>query len=77
MKKILLAVAIAVTACNLSLGISFAAVCQDTHGNRFCGNTCATVGGSTCACQGACSKEERDWVGGAGHEELLEVVYDY
>ena len=77
MKKLILAIAIAVTACNLAVGIGFAAVCQDTKGSRYCGATCTTSSGGGCSCTGACSKEERDWVGAGGHEELLEVVYDY
>jgi hypothetical protein len=40
MKKIVLLVAIAVTAANLTLGVAYAAVCQDTTGNRSCGTTC-------------------------------------
>ena len=78
MKKIVLAVAIAVSTCNLAIGITYAAVCQDTHGNRFCGEMCATEAGGICGCAGGCSDAEMKWVGGnpKGHEEL-EEVYDY
>jgi hypothetical protein len=74
MKKILLSVAIAVSVCNITIGIGYAAVCQSTKGVRSCGTTCATNPDGTCACTGGCSVEERDWVGGAkvgGEDELL------
>ena len=77
MKKIVLLVAIAVTAANLTLGVAYAAVCQDTTGNRSCGTTCQTAGsGKGCQCTGDCTDAERNWVGGAkaGEEE---EVYDY
>jgi hypothetical protein len=79
MKKIVLLVAMAVTAANLTLGITYAAVCQDSKGARFCGSTCQTAGsGGGCSCSGGCSDSEMNWVGGgkAGAEEL-EEVYDY
>lgn len=77
MKKIVLAVAIAVSMCNLAIGITYAAVCQDTHGDRFCGGVCATGEGGLCACTGSCSQSELKWVGGAKGAEELEEVYDY
>lgn len=70
MKKILLAITIAVTACNLTIGIGYAAVCQSTKGARACGATCVTNPNGTCACEGGCSEEERKWVVGAKEEEL-------
>ena len=69
MKKILLALAITVTACNLTIGIGYAAVCQSTKGARACGTTCVTNPDGTCACQGGCTAEERNWVGGSKGDE--------
>jgi len=79
MKKIVLAIAIAVSMCNLAIGITYAAVCQDTNGNRYCGQNCKTPpSGSGCQCTGTCSDKEYDWVGGGkGGAEELEEVYDY
>ena len=77
MKKLILALAIALTACNLAVGIGFAAVCQDTKGSRYCGTTCASSSGGGCTCTGGCSKEEMDWVGAGKHDEELMEVYDY
>lgn len=74
MKKLLLSLAIAITACNLTIGIGYAAVCQSTKGARACGTTCATNPDGTCACTGGCTAEERNWVAGSkgDEEELLE-----
>lgn len=69
MKKIFLSLAIAITACNLTIGIGYAAVCQSSKGARACGATCGTNPDGTCACTGACSAEERNWVGGSKGEE--------
>jgi hypothetical protein len=69
MKKIWLSLAIAVTACNLTIGIGYAAVCQSSKGARACGTTCATNPDGTCACTGGCSTEERNWVGGSKGDE--------
>lgn len=74
MKRILLTLTIAITACNLTLGIGYAAVCQSTRGARACGTTCVTNPDGTCACTGACSREERDWVAGAKLVEDEETV---
>jgi len=72
MKKIWLSLAIAVTVCNLTIGIGYAAVCQSTKGARACGTTCATSPNGTCECTGGCTAEERNWVGGSkGEEEEL------
>ena len=75
MKKILLGLAIAVTACNLTIGIGYAAVCQSSGGARACGTKCAVLAGGHCGCEGVCTAEERDWVGAGkgGDEELLEA----
>jgi len=72
MKKILLSVAIAVTACNLTIGLGYAAVCESSKGARACGTSCAGMPDGGCICSGACTAEERDWVGsGKGEEEEL------
>ena len=76
MKKILLSLAIAVTACNLTIGLGYAAVCQSSTGARSCGTKCAALSDGSCGCQGECSAEERNWVAGAkggDDEELLEA----
>ena len=75
MKKLMLGLAIALTACNLTIGIGYAAVCQSAGGSRACGTQCAVIAGGNCGCTGTCTAEERDWVAGAkggGDEELLE-----
>ena len=79
MKKIVLAIAIAVSMCNLAIGITYAAVCQDSHGDRFCGHDCQTgTDGVGCQCSGACSNGEMNWVaGGKGGAGELEEVFDY
>ena len=76
MKKLLLSLAIALTACNLTIGIGYAAVCQSSGGSRACGTKCAVLAGGNCACEGTCTAEERDWVGAAkgGDEELEEFA---
>ena len=73
MKKIVLSLAIALTVCNLTIGIGYAAVCQSTKGSRACGTTCLAKADGTCACEGTCTADERDWVSAAkgGDEELL------
>jgi hypothetical protein len=73
MKKILLSLAIAITACNLTIGIGYAAVCQSTTGARACGTTCLAKADGSCSCEGKCGSEELTWVSGAkggGEEEL-------
>ena len=74
MKKILLSLAIVLTACNLTIGIGYAAVCQSSTGARACGTKCGALADGSCGCQGECTAEERDWVAaakGGGDEELL------
>ena len=72
-RKVLLAVALIVTACNLTVGIVYAAVCQSPSGARACGQSCATLSDGSCGCQGSCTKEEREWVtGGKGAVAELE-----
>ena len=64
-QKILLAVALFVSACNLTVGAAYAAVCQSSSGARSCGASCTTLSDGGCGCQGACSTEERNWVAGS------------
>lgn len=75
MKKLLLSSAIALTACNVTIGIGYAAVCQSSSGARACGSKCAALADGSCGCQGECTAEERAWVAagkGGGDEEMLE-----
>ena len=76
-RKILLAVALIVTACNLTVAIAYSAVCQSPNGARACGQSCATLSDGSCGCQGSCTREEREWVaGGKGTAaEIEEGVY--
>lgn len=69
MTKLLLTTALFVTAANLAIGVSYAAVCQSSKGARSCGTTCIADASGGCQCTGQCTKEERDWVGGGGGEE--------
>jgi len=64
-----------VTACNLTIGLGYAAVCQSSGGSRACGTKCSVLSGGVCGCEGACTAEEREWVGAASgdEEELLEA----
>jgi hypothetical protein len=66
MSKLLLTIALFVTAANLGIGVSYAATCQGTKGGRACGTTCVATAQGGCECSGQCTKEERDWVGGGG-----------
>lgn len=73
MKKALLGLAALLTACNLTLGIAYSAVCQSTGGARACGERCTVMADGGCLCTGGCTAEELKWVDGAhkGEEELL------
>ena len=72
MSKFILTIALVVTAANLTIGMGYAATCQSSKGARACGTTCAATAAGGCECSGACSKEERDWVGGGGGVAELE-----
>lgn len=63
-RRRLLAVASIVTACNLTVGIAYSAVCISSGGARACGEQCTTLSDGSCGCRGTCTKEERDWVAG-------------
>ncbi len=75
MKKLFLTLLLMFTAANLTISIAYGAMCQGPGGARACGTTCTSQSNGECVCSGTCSKEERDWVGGAkgGDEELLEA----
>ena len=66
MKKLLLGAAILLTACNLAVGVAYAETCQGKSGARACGDRCIPTEGGECACGGACTSSEMNWVAGAG-----------
>jgi hypothetical protein len=78
MKKFILVFALLVTASNLAVGVAYAAVCKSSGGARSCGTSCTPNADGSCTCSGACSKEEMDWVAGAGTKVAVmesEAVY--
>lgn len=70
LKKVLLSLAILVTAANVAAVAVYAGVCQSSGGARACGTTCATQPGGTCVCEGSCSADELNWVAGAGGRKV-------
>ncbi len=66
LRKILLVLALVVTAGNLAAGVTYAALCRGSGGARACGEICSSTTTGNCACSGACTAEERAWVAGAG-----------
>jgi hypothetical protein len=79
MKRMLLGIAILVTAVNLAVGVAYAAACETTSGVKKCGETCSSTSSGGCSCTGQCSAEEKRWVsGGAGpiaEAEMEELAY--
>ena len=75
MNKLLLTIALFVTAANLAIGVSYAAICQSSKGARACGTTCVATAAGACECTGQCTKEERDWVAG-GRGQVAEEESD-
>jgi hypothetical protein len=76
MRKIVLTIALAVTACNLALGVAYASVCESSGGARACGSNCSADANGHCICSGSCTADELKWVdgankGGGDEEELL------
>jgi hypothetical protein len=74
MRKMILALALTVTAGNLAIGV-YAAVCESHGGARACGTNCAAMPDGGCICSGSCTSSELTWVdgankGGGGDEEL-------
>jgi hypothetical protein len=65
MKKALMTFLLVVTAANLTVSITYAAVCQGRGGARACGEQCTTISDGQCGCSGSCTQEELDWVAGA------------
>jgi len=63
-KKTLLTSLLVLTAANLTIGITYAALCQGKGGARACGEKCVTASDGQCGCTGSCTKEEYDWVAG-------------
>jgi len=75
MKKLVLALALLVTASNLAVGVAYAAVCRSSGGARSCGASCTPGADGSCTCTGSCTKEEYDWVaGGSGGAAALEEL---
>lgn len=80
MKKLCLMLALGLTTCNLAIGVTYAAICRGSNGARACGAQCTTLPAGDCGCSGACTKEERDWVAGAGasgDDEAAMEIFDY
>ena len=72
MRRKILIVALVLSAGNLALGVTYAAICRSSSGARACGEICTSTTTGNCACSGSCTKEERDWVAGA-NGQLAEV----
>ena len=71
-RKNFIVLALALSAGNLALGVTYAATCRSSSGARACGEICTSTTSGNCACSGSCTKEERDWVAGAGAVALEE-----
>ena len=64
MKKVILGLALLLTASNLAVGVAYASVCESSNGVRGCGNICTVLTDGGCGCSGSCSSAELDWVAG-------------
>jgi hypothetical protein len=73
MKRVILGLAILVTASNLAVGVAYAAACLGTSGGRHCGTKCVSMPDGSCECQGGCTASEQQWVN-AGSKELIAEV---
>lgn len=73
MKRVILGLAILVTAANLTAGAAYAAACMGTNGTRYCGAQCATAPDGACGCSGSCTAEEKAWVNAGSKEKLAEM----
>jgi len=62
MKRILLIAALLLTAANLAIGITYAAMCQGPSGGRVCGSVCSKLPNGECYCEGTCTPAEMKWV---------------
>ena len=65
MKKLLLTLLLVFSAANLTISITYAALCQGKGGARACGEQCTTISDGQCGCTGSCTQEELNWVAGA------------
>lgn len=63
-RKVLIVLALVLSAGNLVTGLTYAATCRSSSGARACGEICTSTTAGNCACTGSCTKEERDWVAG-------------
>jgi hypothetical protein len=48
MKKVILGLALLVTASNLAVGVVYASVCESSNGVRACGNLCTVLTDGGC-----------------------------
>lgn len=69
MKKLVLIIALFVTAGNLAVGVSYAAICQSSKGARACGSSCTANADGSCSCSGTCTQDEKDWVAKKGEDD--------
>jgi hypothetical protein len=67
-RKIFIVIASVLSAANLVVGVTYAAVCRSSSGARACGEICTSTTTGNCACSGSCTAEERTWVTGAGSQ---------
>lgn len=72
MKKVILVLLLVFSAANLTISVTYAAICKGKGGARACGTQCVTISDGQCGCTGSCTKEELDWVGNAGGEAELD-----
>ena len=77
MKKLILGLAILLTASNLAAGVAYAAVCESTKGARACGESCTVLSDGACGCRGSCSSAELDWVAGGSKGAAMEEANAY
>lgn len=74
MKRMLLGLALLVTAGNLAIGVVYAAACETSGGVRKCGAECESTANGGCSCTGQCSAEEKKWVSGGSFAEMEELA---
>lgn len=67
-RKVFIVLALLLSAANLAVGVTYAAICRSSSGARACGELCSSLPNGNCACSGSCTKEERDWVAAGGGE---------
>jgi len=77
MKKMLLGIAILLTATNLA-GVAYASVCETSGGARVCGSRCSSASEGRCVCDGTCTADELNWVAAGSKQSAAmeeELVY--